>query len=211
MNFDEEALVWDKDPKKIERAKIVAKEIVNHIKPNQKLNALEFGCGTGLLSFELKNDFNRITLADNSEGMINVLLKKIQTTGVENFDPILVDLQKDDIKISKHDVIYTLMTLHHIPDLNSLLKKFNSIIVENGYLCVADLVKEDGSYHAHENDFNEQNGFEREELTRKLLYNNFKVEYYNVCLVIEKEVDNKVKKYPLFLMICKKKSNLNNI
>jgi len=103
------------------------------------------------------------------------------------------------------------MTLHHIPDISSFLKTFNSVITENGYLCIADLVKEDGSYHAHENDFNEQNGFEREELTRKLLYNNFKVEYYNVCLVIEKEVDNKVKKYPLFLMICKKKSNLNNI
>lgn len=204
MNFDTQALVWDKDPKKIERAKIVAGEIISFIKPNQKLSALEFGCGTGLLSFELKNAFSRITLADNSEGMINVLLEKIQTTGVKNFDPILIDLLEDEIKISNHDVVYTLMTLHHMPDISRILKTFNSIITQNGYLCIADLVKEDGSYHAHENDFNEQDGFDRKELTEKLLDNNFKVEYYNECYVIEKEVDNKVKKYPLFLMICKK-------
>jgi ubiquinone/menaquinone biosynthesis C-methylase UbiE len=97
MNFDEQAVVWDDDLKKIERAKVVAKEIINFIQPDQKLTALEFGCGTGLLSFELKDSFKRITLADNSEGMIKVLKKKIKTSGVNNFDPILLDLSEEDI------------------------------------------------------------------------------------------------------------------
>ena len=210
MNFDEQALVWDNDPKKIERAKIVAREIIDFIQPNQKLRALEFGCGTGLLSFELKNSFKRITLTDNSEGMITVLLEKIQTTGVKNFDPILIDLLEDEIKISKHDVVYTLMTLHHMTDISRILKTFNSILNPNGYLCIADLVKEDGSFHANGGDFNGHNGFDRKELAEKLLNYNFNVEYYNECFVIEKEVDNKVKKYPLFLMICKKAENHTN-
>jgi len=203
MNFDEQAVVWDNDPKKIERAKVVAREIIDFIQPTKNLCALEFGCGTGLLSFELRDSFKRIALADNSEGMIKVLQQKIQIAGIKNFDPLLIDFE-DDIQISKQDVVYTLMALHHMPDISRILKTFNSIITQNGYLCIADLVKEDGSYHAHENDFNEQDGFDRKELTEKLIDNNFKVEYYNECYVIEKEVDNKIKKYPLFLMICKK-------
>jgi len=207
MNFDIQAQVWDKDPKKIERAKVVAREIINFIQPNQKLSAFEFGCGTGLLSFELKDSFNRITLADNAEEMIKVLKEKIQVAGIKNFDPLLIELLGEDINLPMQDVVYTLMALHHIPDINSILKTFNSIITENGYLCIADLVKEDGSYHAHESNFNEQNGFDRKELTEVLLNNNFNVVFYNVCYVIERVVDNEVKRYPLFLMISKKASN----
>ena len=207
MNFDIQVQVWDKDPKKIERAKVVAREIINFIQPNQKLSAFEFGCGTGLLSFELKDSFNRITLADNAEEMIKVLKEKIQVAGIKNFDPLLIELLGEDINLPMQDVVYTLMALHHIPDINSILKTFNSIITENGYLCIADLVKEDGSYHAHESNFNEQNGFDRKELTEVLLNNNFNVVFYNVCYVIERLVDNEVKRYPLFLMISKKASN----
>jgi len=207
MNFDIQVQVWDKDPKKIERAKVVAREIINFIQPNQKLSAFEFGCGTGLLSFELKDSFNRITLADNAEEMIKVLKEKIQVAGIKNFDPLLIELLGEDINLPMQDVVYTLMALHHIPDINSILKTFNSIITENGYLCIADLVKEDGSYHAHESNFNEQNGFDRKELTEVLLNNNFNVVFYNVCYVIERVVDNEVKRYPLFLMISKKASN----
>ncbi|HZK93316.1 MAG TPA: methyltransferase [Prolixibacteraceae bacterium] len=207
MNFDEQAQVWDKDPKKIERVKVVAKEIINFIQPYQKLSAFEFGCGTGLLSFELKDSFNRITLADNSEEMIKVLKEKIKAAGIKNFDPLIIDLNEEDITISMQDVVYTLMALHYMPDIDKTLKAFNSTIKQNGYLCIADLVKEDGSYHAHENDFNAQNGFDRKELTEILLINNLKVVFYNVCYVIEIEVNNEAKKYPLFLMIGKKSSN----
>jgi ubiquinone/menaquinone biosynthesis C-methylase UbiE len=197
-------MVWDNDPEKIERAKIVASEIISFLQPDAKLRALEFGCGTGLLSFELKDSFERITLADNSEGMLKVLQEKIQAAGVKNFDPVLIDFREEDIKISEQDVVYTLMTLHHMPDIDKTLKTFNSIIKPNGYLCIADLVKEDGSFHAHELDFDGHNGFDRKELTEKLLHHHFSVEYYNECFVIEKEAVNSVKKYPLFLMICKK-------
>jgi len=53
-------------------------EINEFIQPNKKLNALDFGCGTGLLSFKLKDFFKTITLTDNSEGMISVLQEKVE-------------------------------------------------------------------------------------------------------------------------------------
>ena len=204
MSFDKQAQDWDNDPKKNERAFTFAKEINNFIQPNKKLNAFEFGCGTGLLSYHLKDSFKTITLADNSEGMIKVLREKIEKGNIINFKPLLIDLLEDGIIVNEYDVIYTLMTLHHIPNINKILKIFNSILNTSGYLCIADLVREDGSFHSNNTNFNGHNGFDRNELSIILSNNGFKVEYYKICFEIERELDNKIKKYPLFLMICKK-------
>jgi 2-polyprenyl-3-methyl-5-hydroxy-6-metoxy-1,4-benzoquinol methylase len=204
MHFDNEAQDWDNDPEKIERVVIFAKEIYDFIKPDKTLNALEFGCGTGLLSFQLKDFFKTITLADNSEGMIKVLGEKIVKEGVENFKPLHIDSLESDLKINEYDVIYTLMTLHHIPDVNNIVKVFNSILKGGGYLCIADLVKEDGSFHSDHDDFDGHNGFDRNELSATLSNNGFNVEYYKICFEIVKTIDDENKKYPLFLMICKK-------
>jgi len=204
MYFDKQALDWDNDPQKVERAEVFANEINNFIQPNKKLNALEFGCGTGLLSFKLKDFFKTITLVDNSEGMIAVLQKKIEKEGIANFIPLQLNLFEENINLPKIDVIYTLMTLHHMLDVNKTINAFNSILELNGYLCIADLVSEDGSFHSHHKDFDGHNGFDKDELSQILLKNGFQVDYYNECYVIEKKVNDRLIKYPLFLMICKK-------
>lgn len=206
MHFDKLAQDWDNDPKKAERALLIAKEIIDFIKPNQKLNALEFGCGTGLLSFQLKDHFKTITLADNSEGMIKVLNEKIDKAGIQNFIPLHIDLIERDLKKDAYDVLYTLMTLHHIADVDHILKEFHTVLKTDGYLCIADLVQEDGSFHAHLDDFKEHNGFDRKDLSTVLSNNGFDIVYDQICFEIEKTVDNKVRNYPLFLMICKKRT-----
>jgi len=94
--------------------------------------------------------------------------------------------------------------LHHIPDVNNIVKVFNSILKRGGYLCIADLVKEDGSFHSDHDNFDGHNGFDRNELSVTLSNNGFNVEYYKICFKIVKTIDDKSKKYPLFLMICKK-------
>ena len=204
MHFDDEAKTWDDDPEKTERAIVFAKEIIDFIKPDKTLNALEFGCGTGLLSFQLKDSFKTITLADNSEGMIKILGEKIVKEGVENFKPLHINSSESDLKNNEYDVIYTLMTLHHIPGVENIVKIFNSILKRGGYLCIADLVKEDGSFHAGHEDFDGHNGFERDELKSVLSDNGFSVEFYKICFEIVKTIDDENKTYPLFLMICKK-------
>ena len=204
MNFDNQALEWDNDPTKTERAKVVAKEIIDYIKPDNTLTALEFGCGTGLLSFQLKDVFKSITLADNSEGMIKILKDKIVKAGVKNFIPLHIDSLNGELKTNEYDVVYTLMSLHHIPDVKNILMVFNSILKGGGYLCIADLVKEDGSFHSDHDDFDGHNGFDKNELNEILTSNGFNVEYYKICYEIVKTIDDNEKKYPLFLMISKK-------
>lgn len=204
MNFDEQALQWDSDPQKVERAAVFAKEINSFIQPDKKLDALEFGCGTGLLSFQLKDFFHSITLVDTSKGMIDVLQEKIKKAGILNMYPLLADLFETGFNLPKTDVVYTLMTLHHISDSNKILKIFNSILKPNGYICIADLVKEDGSFHAHHADFDGHNGFDKDELAGILLKNGFKTEFYKVCYSINKKMDERIITYPLFLMIGRK-------
>jgi ubiquinone/menaquinone biosynthesis C-methylase UbiE len=205
-HFDQQAKEWDNDPKKTERAITIAKEMTDFIQPNKTMNAFEFGCGTGLLSYQLKDSFKTITLADTSEGMINVLQEKIADENINNFKPLLVDLLEDGFAINKNefDVIYTLMTLHHILEVDKILAIFNAMLKTGGYLCIADLVQEDGSFHNNVPDFDGHNGFDREKLSAVLSNHGFKVTYNEIPLEIEKEFDKKVRKYPVFLMICKK-------
>jgi 2-polyprenyl-3-methyl-5-hydroxy-6-metoxy-1,4-benzoquinol methylase len=205
-HFDKQAKEWDNDPKKTERAIAIAKEMTDFIQPKKTMDAFEFGCGTGMLSYQLKDFFKTITLADTSEGMIKVLQEKISDENIKNFKPLLVNLLEDDAVINKnsYDVIYTLMTLHHIDDINKIAKIFNAMLKTGGYLCIADLVQEDGSFHSNVPDFNGHNGFDRAELGAVLSSHGFEIEYNKIPLEIEKEFDEKMKKYPLFLMICKK-------
>jgi ubiquinone/menaquinone biosynthesis C-methylase UbiE len=91
-NFDERAKDWDSDPKKVERARVVADEIRKTVPLSREMNAFEYGCGTGLLSFALQEDLGQITLADTSQGMLDVLAEKVSAAGVTNMHPVRLDL-----------------------------------------------------------------------------------------------------------------------
>jgi len=202
--FDEQAKEWDNDLEKTVRASTIAKEIITFIKPKRTMHALEFGCGTGLLSFQLKDIFNTITLVDTSIGMMEVLDEKIARENIKNFKPVLIDLLEEKYDRSNFDIIYTLMTIHHIIDISKIFKVFNSMLHSDGYLCIADLVLEDGSFHSNHSHFEGHNGFDRNKFSLILLEYGFKVVYNKICYDIEKELDGKIIKYPVFLMICKK-------
>lgn len=201
MSFDQQAQDWDKDPKKVERAEIFAQKINDIIQPNQELHAFEFGCGTGLLSYYLKDHFKSITLADTSAGMIAVLKEKIKIEKLSHFKPLLIDLLVDPAPQQEYDVLYTLMTMHHILDIHQILEKFHSIVKIGGYICIADLNKEDGSFHANFPDFDGHNGFDRDELSKTLKQHGFQVVYDEICYEIIKTIEDESKNYPLFLMI----------
>lgn len=201
-HFNTKAKDWDKDLEKTKRAKLIANEMVQIIKPNKQLNALEFGCGTGLLSFELQHYFKEITLVDYSEGMIKVLKEKIEQQKIKNFKPLLIDLIKNPTNIGKTDVIFTLMTLHHIDNIEEISAIFYSLLNNNGYLCIADLVEEDGSFHSPELNFDGHFGFNKKNLEAQLEKCGFNIIYYSTPYTIEKKTT--LKKYPLFLLIAQK-------
>ena len=93
MNFDNKAKSWDADPMKVARAEAVAAGIRSGVHLNATMSGFEYGCGTGLLSFALRENLQQITLADSSSGMLEVLQDKIRAGNHTNMRPMLLDLQ----------------------------------------------------------------------------------------------------------------------
>ena len=166
-NFDERAKDWDSDPKKVERARAVADAIRKSVPLSNEMNALEYGCGTGLLSFALQSDLGQITLADTSQGMLDVLKEKIVASGATNMHPLRLDLATDPLPAERYHLTYSLMTLHHIPDTKVIINKFHALLEPNGYLLVADLDEEDGSFHT-DGTTDVHKGFAHDELQKQV-------------------------------------------
>jgi len=202
MSFDERARTWDDDPIKTERAAAFAKTITEQVHPKPEMSALEFGAGTGLLSYQLKEAFSTIVLVDSSEGMIDVLKEKIAKEHLSHFFPLNVDLLETSPDIGPFDAIYTLMTLHHIDSLQDILQVFHRLLKPGGKLCIGDLVKEDGSFHG--SGFTGHKGFDKDKLSGLLKEHGMNPVHYEIFYELERKRDGHSQKFPLFTLIAEK-------
>ncbi|WP_315118123.1 class I SAM-dependent methyltransferase [uncultured Clostridium sp.] len=199
MRFDDDAKSWDTE-ERINRAKIIADEISKSIDINENYSAMEFGCGTGLISFNLYDRFKSITLIDSSKGMIDILNSKINKYSVENMFPYHIDIFNENTLNKKFDVIYNSMVLHHIHDTESTIKKLYELLNEDGQLCIVDLDGEDGSFHKEHKNFDGHNGFNQKDLKSILIASGFKDIESNTFFYGEKIIGEEKAKYSLFLM-----------
>lgn len=200
-DFDNKAKNWDGVPGRAERANAVAAAIREQVRLSKTMTALEYGCGTGLLSFALQRELGAITLADSSTGMLEVLKEKIARGGIINMASLRLDLAADPLPAERFNLVYTLMTLHHIPDTAKILASFYSLLQPGGVLCICDLDKEDGSFHSHEDAFDGHNGFDRKELGKELEKAGFNKVRFTTCYTLMKDG----RPYPLFLFVAEKK------
>jgi len=203
-NFDERARDWDSDPDKVERARTVAEAIRRAIPLSNDMKALEYGSGTGLLSVALQSDLGQITLADTSQGMLDVLREKIANAGATNMHPVRLDLASDLLPTERYDLTYSLMTLHHLQDVKDMLAKFRDLLTPNGYLLVADLDKEDGSFHT-DGSTDVHLGFDRNELQQIVEAIGFGNVTFSTAYEIKKKIGSEEKTFPIFLMTAQKR------
>lgn len=202
QEFDLKARDWDKDPTKIERAQAVAEAIRQRVTLAGHICALEYGCGTGLLSFALQPYLSRITLADNSDGMLAVVREKIAAADVQNMIPLKLDLAVDPLPPERFHLVYTLMTLHHIPDTERIMGAFHDLLEPSGTLCVVDLDSEDGSFHR--DGFVGHQGLDRADLARQAERAGFRNVTFSTVYELSKETALGRKTFPLFLMIAER-------
>lgn len=203
-HFDQLADTWDTDPRKIERAKATAAQC-KKIQLASRKSLLDFGGGTGLLSFFLSNDFEQITIADSSKQMLKVAQEKIKKASITNIETKIIDHDISEIK-GEFSAIIALMTLHHLPDLPLFLNKAIKLLAGDGVLMIADLYKEDGSFHKHVEDFTGHNGFDIELLTKDLYRAGFSVTQISEYYEIKKDVSpGKAHTFPLFFLVAKKR------
>ncbi len=202
-NFDERARDWDSDPMKVERAQSVADAIRKAVPLTAVMSALEYGCGTGLLSFALQPHLGSITLADTSQGMLDVLTEKISASGVTDMTPLRLNLSIDPLPVQPFDLTYSLMTLHHIDDARGILEKFHALLKPGGWLCVSDLDKEDGTFHT-DGTTDVHLGFERGELQKWVEEAGFSGVRFSTAYEIKKDIGGARKTFPVFLLTARK-------
>jgi ubiquinone/menaquinone biosynthesis C-methylase UbiE len=198
-DFDARARTWDADAAKGERARRVAELILRDARLRSDARVLEYGCGTGLLGFALRPHVGAITLADTSREMLAVAREKIAAMGAKNATTVELDLTAGPLPAARYDLVCTLLTLHHIADVDAILNRFHMLLSPGGTVCIADLDEEDGSFHvpgavAH-------NGFDRAELAGRLQRAGFENVRFTTCC----EVAKGGRQYPAFTALADKR------
>lgn len=200
QRFNEAARNWDEDTGHLERATKLAAEIRPLVRQHELRSALDYGAGTGLLSFLLAGDLQRITLMDTSSGMLQEARRKIKDNGLGNKMKTVQANLLEDAHEESYDLIYILMTLHHILDTRAILEAFFQHLNPGGWLCIADLDEEDGSFHAEFPDFDGHNGFNQGDLRIILQDIGFRNVQSGFFYEEIEEKEEGSRAYPLFLM-----------
>ena len=146
-DFDKVAASWDEKPQRRLLAAAIATGIAADIPLDPGMRALEFGCGTGLVGLQLAGAVGELTAADTSAGMLEELRKKSRSLGLENVTPLLVPEDRWDLPPAGFDLVFSSMVLHHIADTEALFRHFQQVLKPGGFLALADLEQEDGTFH----------------------------------------------------------------
>jgi len=192
--FDAKARQWDNDKMHIERSMAIAAEIETILPSDRPLRALEYGAGTGILSFLLKDKFSEIVLMDSSKEMIKVCEEKREFYKAYHIKPMWFDLEHNDFE-GKFDIIYNQMVLHHVMELDLILGKYSSLLNPGGILAIADLYPEDGSFHGP--GAMVHLGFDPESLLKSLEKKGFKNGKFKTCFVVKRPTGID---YPVFFL-----------
>lgn len=204
--FEQSAATWDNEPRRIELMKAVGQAIVDSVQPGKDMHALDYGCGTGLVSLYLLPYVAGMTGADSSPGMLDMLRKKIAEGEVANMDAILLDLEHEPVPPDRYHMIVCNMTLHHIADTDRVLAAFHEMLLPGGVLCLSDLDTEPGLFHPPEAAVSvHHHGFDRGQLKARLQCLGFSDMRDTTAHTVRRPVaDGHVMDFPVFLITARR-------
>jgi predicted TPR repeat methyltransferase len=143
-HFKNRASSWDKD-RRIDSALKIASAIKSEIQLNKNMKIIDFGAGTGLLGFEIAKKVQKVYGVDISKEMIKKLKEK--NTPSLHVEPICQNIINQPLQ-DTYDGLVSSMTLHHIEKLDNFFEVIYKNIKDGGFIAIADLQKEDGTFHS---------------------------------------------------------------
>jgi len=195
--FANKSKSWDMNSKRVQNAQSIAELIVNNINLKDTMEVMDFGAGTGLLSFFIAQKVAKIVAVDNSPSMLEEFQKK-SLEFVSQTEVIELDLGIKSID-RKFDGIISSMTIHHLEDITALFTKFYNMLDVDGFIAIADLDTEDGSFHS-DNTGVFHYGFDRKVLKSIAKEVGFKEIKFELASVIKKPHNT----FTVFLLTAKK-------
>ncbi|MCM0082981.1 class I SAM-dependent methyltransferase [Geomonas sp. Red32] len=203
-DFDAAAAQWDEQPRRVKLGSDIVEAIRKEVPLDSRMVALDYGCGSGLVTLGLQPYVQHITGGDSSTGMLEILDGKVKAAGLTNVDGILLDLEVE-VKLEKqYDLIVSSMTMHHVEDVAKLIESLAASLKPGGWLALADLQAEDGSFHDDSTGVF-HHGFEPAFLSGAFAKSGLSQVHTAVAAVIEKpSPDGPVRHYPVVLCVGKR-------
>lgn len=192
-HFNEKAKTWDADEMIKKLSSAVGASILEHIHLNEQMNVMDFGAGTGLISSHVAPLVNKIIAVDISEAMLDKLIAKPELHG--KVEAVCQNILEKPLS-EKFDLIMSAMAMHHVEDTGKLMQTFADLLKPGAQIALADLDKEDGSFHPADVQGVYHSGFERDDLQALLETQGFKDIHFFTAHTVEKEN----KEYPIFLV-----------
>ena len=198
--FDRVAAEWDANPSRVVLARAVVEAIRNAVKLRPDMNAMDFGAGTGLVTLGLLPYVRSLTAVDASVEMLRVLDQKLKALQVGNVRTLLCDISKTPLPVAEFDLIVSSMVLHHISDVPQALRQLRPCLRPGGWVALADLESEDGTFHADPTGVF-HHGLDRDEVCRWLHDAGFiDTTAGEAHRIVRPSTDGQVHEYPVFLV-----------
>lgn len=174
---------WDMNSIRVRNAKEIADIILKNIPMDKSMAVADFGAGTGLLTYFIAPRVGKIVAIDDSRSMLDEFEAKKDEFACET-DVLHMDIMNygDD---KKFDGIISSMTLHHVKETKELFLKLFNMLKDNGFIAIADLDSEDGTFHG-DNEGVYHFGFDREKLKAIAKDAGFKDIRFETANMIEK-------------------------
>ena len=126
---------------RIQIAKVSSDAIREYLVDAKSKNAIDFGCGTGLVGMNLLNEFNSVLFLDTSQNMINQINQKISEFNLQNVDTLCFDIEKESPLDLHADYIFMAQVLLHIHDVELVLSRLFDVLNVRGHLLIVDFNK----------------------------------------------------------------------
>ena len=141
-------------------------DIKSWIKINNNMILLDFGTGTGLVGINFSKEVKKIIFQDINKSIFEEVKKNCDKYNINNYEFFMDTIE--NYNKEKVDIITCSMCLHHVENLENIIKTFLKILNSNGYLCIVDMlpVKVDKNELPH-------HGFEPEKLKKLIQYYGF--------------------------------------
>ncbi len=195
--FEAKAEDWDASDRRTMLATAIGSSIREHVALNERMNVLDFGAGTGLISAQIAPLVNRIVAVDISQSMLDKLAAKPELAG--KVETVCRDILEDPLE-ARFDLIASAMAMHHVEDTAGLIEGFRAHLNDSGMIALADLDKEDGSFHPPDTEGVYHFGFERDEIREMLESHGFdQVEFFTAHTIEGEDGE-----YPIFLVTARK-------
>ncbi len=196
--FNQAAEGWDKGDMRQNIAHAVFQTISNRISLLNTMHIMDFGSGTGLLSFKIAQMVQKVVGVDLSDKMLEQLESK--NSDKLRVESICQNICEEPLQKQFHGIVSS-MAMHHVEDTADLFRAFHAHLKRDGFVAIADLEAEDGSFHSHGNDGVHHFGFERDALRKTIEDAGFEHVRFHHAYTVEKETQN----YPIFLVTASKK------